>query len=70
MSVCVGLVSAHSRADLDRQAVDGHGAAHAKEHEHAAELGASCELVQQDEQHQHHGQPQPLVQRIRPVYVE
>ena len=58
------------RADLHGEAVDGHGAAHAEEHEASAELGAAGELVQQDEQDEHNGQAEPLVERVGTVHIE
>ena len=58
------------RTDLYGQAVDGHGAADAEEHEDAAGLGAAGELVQQNERDEHHRQAEPLEAGVRAVHVE
>ena len=74
MSVCVGLLSAHSAPMPAPTAMAMQytvmTAADAEEHDHAAGLGAPGELVEQDERDEHHGQAKPLVQRVRTVYVE
>ena len=65
-----GPLGTGRRTDLHGQAVDGHGAADAEEHEDAAGLGAAGEFVQQDERDEHHRQAEPLEAGVRAVHVE
>ena len=63
-------LSPHGGSYLDHHAINGHRRTYSNEHEDAACLGASRELIEQNECAKHHEQTEPLKARIRSIDIE